>query len=114
MFSSRHLVIERTYEANLKRVIITLQPETKALLGIVLNRDIELPRQGAKFFRRQTHKIIRFVSGSSDVLHQFHKTLNDRDNIYPLFRTIPVADKTNQDGFLPPFLKSMTKGHIMW
>ena len=44
LVSNRHLVIERTHEQELKRVIIIMQPVTKRMLGISLDRVIELPR----------------------------------------------------------------------
>ena len=47
--SDQHLVITRTYEQGLRRIIIIFQAETKKMLGISLNQNIELPRPGAKF-----------------------------------------------------------------
>ena len=95
--SDRHLVIERTHEQGLKSVIIIFQPETKRLLGIGLNRDIELPRPGAKFTGDKPIDLYALYPGVMMCYTNFIRHSMTGGDFYPLFRTIPVADKSNRD-----------------
>ena len=94
--SDRHLVIKRICEQE-RSIIVTLQPETKTLLGISLNRDIELPRQGAKFFGDKPINLHALYPGVMMCYTNFIKHSMIGSDFYPLFRTIPVADISNQD-----------------
>ena len=95
--SNRHLVIKRTHEQELKRVIIIFQPETKRLLGIRLNRDVELPRSGAKFIGDKPIDLYALYPGVMMCYTNFIRHSMIGGDFYPLFRTIPVADKSNRD-----------------
>ena len=94
--SDRHLVIEKICEQK-RSIIVKLQPETKALLGISLNRDIELPCQGARFLGDKPINLHALYPGVMMCYTNFIKHSMIGSDFYPLFRTIPVAGISNQD-----------------
>ena len=95
--SDRHLVITRTCEQGLRLIIIIFQAETKKMLGISLNRNIELPRAGAKFIGDKPIDLYALYPRIMMCYTNFIKYSMLGSDFYPLFRTIPVADKSSRD-----------------
>ena len=95
--SHRHLVIKRTYNQELMRIIVIFQAGTKKMLGISLNRNIELPCHGAILIGDKPIDLYALYPRVMMCYTNFTKHSMIGSDSYPLFRSIPVADKTSRD-----------------
>ena len=93
---NHHVVITKTMDERMSSIRVSLQAGLRKLLGIYLNRDIVLAREGEELVGSKRINLYALYPGIMMCYTNFIEQSMIGGEIYPLFRTIPLADRSSR------------------